>query len=714
MSAATPVLSARPLHRRTTAENSPQNEILTETSRRQKQVLDRLQKALNDKNLVIIVGAGVTLSATADASGKPLPRTTWTGLVRNGLDYILEGDYLDASNRRIRRAYEALEDNDKAGLLDAANIMKDLLVQLRQYPTWLESVFGSLHQDVRHPAIFDVLKALHEKGAILLTTNYDDLLERFCNLRRIGRSNMDDILKFKCGDLDGVFHVHGSYQDPNEVVLDSVNYYQVMQSDEVQNILKTFLEFKTVLFVGCGSGLEDPNFDALLRWASERQKNISNRHCLLIRNGDTLNYSPLIRLKYGPDYQDLAPYLNTLLGDTSQPASGAGNAPTSVSWEYSDITERSVASIAHLPKRPEREPLRFDFAGMNQLNSGTRLGNQTNLASSETSIPKEPARQALTHHDYTVGWICALAIEMAAAVGMLDKRHDSLPQDSRDHNNYVLGQIGPHNVAIACLPAGVPGVTPAARVASHMLSTFTSLRFGLMVGIGGGVPSQDNDIRLGDVVVSQPTKSFGGVIQYDFGKTVQVGKLERTGMLNRPPDVLLRAVASLQARHMMEEPALSRYLSEMGSKYPRLASASTFPGTEHDRLFKAAYDHPATEVTCANCQSDQLITRTERGDNIPAIHYGLIASGNQLMRDGKTRERLRSELQILCFETEAAGLMDDFPCLVIRGICDYADSHESKQWQPYAAATAAAYAKELLNIISATQVVQTTAIHGGE
>jgi hypothetical protein len=352
---------------------------LTETARRQKQVLARLQKALNDKGLVIIVGAGVTLSATADASGKPLPRTTWTGLVRDGLDYILEGDYLDASNRRIRRAYEALEDNDKAGLLDAANIMKDLLVQLRQYPTWLESVFGSLHKDVRHPAIFDVLKALHEKGAVLLTTNYDDLLERFCNLRRIGRSNMDDILKFKRGDLDGVFHVHGSYQDPHEVVLDSVNYYQVMQSDEVQNILKTFLEFKTVLFVGCGSELEDPNFDALLRWASERQKNISNRHCLLIRNGDTLNYSPLIRLKYGPDYQDLAPYLKNLLGDASQPASGAGNAPTSVSQEYSNITERSVASIADLPKRPEREPLRFDFAGMNQLHSTQELGSETRL-----------------------------------------------------------------------------------------------------------------------------------------------------------------------------------------------------------------------------------------------------------------------------------------------------------------------------------------------
>jgi hypothetical protein len=216
---------------------------LTETARRQKQILARLQKALNDKSFVIIVGAGVTIGATADASGKPLSRTTWTGLVRNGLDYILEGDYLDASNKRIRRAYEALEDNDKAGLLDAANIMKDLLVQQRQYPTWLETVFGSLHQDVRHPAVFDVLKALHEKGAILLTTNYDDLLERFCNLHRIGRSNMDDILKFKRGDLDGVFHVHGSYQDPHEVVLDRIGRPELRCTFKMgQRTAKEYLE----------------------------------------------------------------------------------------------------------------------------------------------------------------------------------------------------------------------------------------------------------------------------------------------------------------------------------------------------------------------------------------------------------------------------------------------------------------------------------------
>src|SRR6266498_4099142 len=261
------------------------NEASSEAARWEGDALARFKNALNDKRLVIIIGAGVTLSATADISG-PLPRITWTGLIRNGLDYLVTNRHVDASNRRTNRAYDALEDTDTDSLLDAATIMADQLTQNGQFPTWLESVFGNLYQEVRHPAILEVLKALHEKGATFLTTNYDYLIEKFCGLRRIGRSNMDDILKFKCGNLDGVFHVHGSYHDPNEVVLDRTGYYQITHSDEVQNILKTFFECYTVLFIGCGSGLEDPNFDGLLKWASERQENIANRHCLLIRNGD--------------------------------------------------------------------------------------------------------------------------------------------------------------------------------------------------------------------------------------------------------------------------------------------------------------------------------------------------------------------------------------------------------------------------------------------
>jgi nucleoside phosphorylase len=135
----------------------------------------------------------------------------------------------------------------------------------------------------------------------------------------------------------------------------------------------------------------------------------------------------------------------------------------------------------------------------------------------------------------------------------------------------------------------------------------------------------------------------------------------------------------------------------------------TYDNHREDLLFEAQYDHIDRATTCDGCDRHRLLTREPRDKNGPIIHYGLIASGNQVMKDGRTRDQLAGELGILCFEMEAAGLVDTFPCLVIRGICDYADSHKNKQWQDYAAATAAGYAKELLYMVHAVQVADTPA-----
>lgn len=106
---------------------------------------------------------------------------------------------------------------------------------------------------------------------------------------------------------------------------------------------------------------------------------------------------------------------------------------------------------------------------------------------------------------------------------MLDKRHSPLVQHLSNHNAYTLGRVREHNVVIACLPARHTSTSSAATVAAQMSYSFGGIRFGLMVGIRGGVPSTDCDIRLGDVVVSQPGLQNGGVVQYDFGKTMAEG-----------------------------------------------------------------------------------------------------------------------------------------------------------------------------------------------
>lgn len=320
---------------------------------------------------------------------------------------------------------------------------------------------------------------------------------------------------------------------------------------------------------------------------------------------------------------------------------------------------------------------------------------------------------ALDNSAYTIGWIAALPHERAAAEAMLDQRH-APPQHKHgsDNNIYTLGSIsgrnGEHNVVIASLP-GQYGLTPATTAAMHLIASFPAIKIGLMVGIGGGIPSEENDIRLGDVVVSKPQGNFGGVRQYDFGKAEASGFVER-GSLNSPSRVLLNAMVALQSEHESRWPEIPSFLEDMYERYPmmsrpRQGPGYTHQGIENDKLFESDYEHIAGQRDCSKCNRAREIEREERLDHHPFIHYGTIASGNQVIKDAEKRSLLAEDC--LCFETEAAGLMNDFPCLVIRGICDYCDTHKNKRWQRYAAATAAAYAKELLRCIDVTDIERT-------
>ncbi|KAK3942551.1 hypothetical protein QBC46DRAFT_426439 [Diplogelasinospora grovesii] len=313
---------------------------------------------------------------------------------------------------------------------------------------------------------------------------------------------------------------------------------------------------------------------------------------------------------------------------------------------------------------------------------------------------------------YTIGWICALSTERVAAEVFLDERHDGPKSISpNDNNDYTLGRIGKHNVVIAVLPDGEYGTSSSASVARDMLHSFRNIRIGLMVGIGGGAPSSKHDIRLGDIVVSAPRDGKGGVVQYDFGKTVQGQGFQPTGFLNQPPSVLRTAVSGLRAHYESEGHKLNESVNHILEKKPRLQKKYKRPDPDTDRLYQSGVIHVRNDgASCAAfCGDDasKLIARPERTehDDNPAIHYGLIASGNQLMKDAVIRDKLVEERGMLCFEMEAAGLMNHFPCLVIRGVCDYSDSHKNKQWQGYAAMVAAAYAKDLLVRIAPNRVV---------
>ncbi|KAL6831777.1 hypothetical protein V8C40DRAFT_273247 [Trichoderma camerunense] len=310
--------------------------------------------------------------------------------------------------------------------------------------------------------------------------------------------------------------------------------------------------------------------------------------------------------------------------------------------------------------------------------------------------------------DYTVGWLCAIGTEQGAAEAFLDEEHMAPSAVApRDNNTYVLGKMGEHNVVIVGPPYGEYGTSTAATVARDMLHSFPNVRICLMVGIGGGVPSR-HDIRLGDVVVGVTKNGQAGVFQYDFGKEIQDQEFQSTRLLDQSPTLLRSAVSRLQVfyrkngGHRFQET-----INGILNKNPNLLEEYQRPDPSTDRLYDKKAVHPSkSKESCAiACGDSMLLSREQRAKNKdPVIHYGVIASGNTLMKDALIRDQLALEKDVLCFEMEAAGLMNHFPCLVVRGICDYSDSHKNKDWQGYAAMTAVAYAKDLIGLIHPTTI----------
>ncbi|QIW98225.1 hypothetical protein AMS68_003743 [Peltaster fructicola] len=315
---------------------------------------------------------------------------------------------------------------------------------------------------------------------------------------------------------------------------------------------------------------------------------------------------------------------------------------------------------------------------------------------------------------YAVAIITALPLERAAVLMMLDQRHDipqNFYQQAADSNAYSWGTIGRHNVVIASLAAGEYGKASAAKTVEGIRFSLPHIRIGLFVGIGAGLPgdhrsqsgviSVKKDIRVGDVVVSLPEGTSGGVVQYDLHKrkrTIDGGQaLERVGHLDQPPTALLKALSALRAEHSIGDRRLEEFMAVFDGK--PITKKYRYPGLAKDPL-KDAWKN-------AGFDNDDR--------KPPVIHYGLIASGDGLIKDAVARHEIvmnlaKENLDPLCLEMEAAGIMNNFPCLVIRGISDYANEQKNDDWREHAAGVAAAYAKELLMTMPVSGVANTRTI----
>ena len=305
----------------------------------------------------------------------------------------------------------------------------------------------------------------------------------------------------------------------------------------------------------------------------------------------------------------------------------------------------------------------------------------------------------LTAQEYTVAWLCALPqIELVAATAMLDLEHESLSLQAFDENSYTYGSINGHNVVIASMPPGQPGKVSAFKLVQPLSQSFPNLKIHLFVGIGSGVPripppdNPEDDVHLGDVVIGwaeQP--GVPGVVQWDFVRYMEDRNTEPLGVLDKPERRILNALGLVLRNRKFKRTNFPEHFERL-----QVLGSFSHPGLAHDKLFNSTYSHVG-EPNCSLCERAQLAERVPRVNQDLIFHLGTIVSGDTIVEDPQRRNEISKIYRgALCFEMEAAGVMDDKHCLIIRGIADYADSHKNDLWQNYAAGTAAVFAREFL------------------
>lgn len=295
----------------------------------------------------------------------------------------------------------------------------------------------------------------------------------------------------------------------------------------------------------------------------------------------------------------------------------------------------------------------------------------------------------------TIAIFCALAYEAVAVEHMLDEEYTCSPKATGPIKYvYSFGRIKQHKIVIA--QPHQMGTVAAAHCATTVSQQFPNVRFALLVGTGTGTPSPKHDIRLGDIAVSIPQDAHAGVIQYDFGK-YEHDNFVLKGCLNKPPPILTSADNWLEREELKKKRnPLQRNLRRI-AKIPEFSRPSTA-----DILFGDSFHHINKGANCGACEASEekiVVSRTTRPNQQPIIHRGLILSGNGVVENPQDRDRLRRYTDAICFDTGAAGIMDEIPCLIVRGICAYADTHKQDGWNYYAAAVAAAYCRTLLRKI---------------
>ncbi|KAI1827296.1 nucleoside phosphorylase domain-containing protein [Xylaria intraflava] len=376
-----------------------------------------------------------------------------------------------------------------------------------------------------------------------------------------------------------------------------------------------------------------------------------------------------------------------------------------------------------LPSKDEHNNI--DNPGTLEASFSNRQRNNRAPRNTLDSISKVTSPSVPPHRNsISIAIFCALTLEADAVLSVFDHHWDIrlFSNPDQDKNTYSIGKIGCHNVVLIHM-SGM-GRTPAATAAASCRTTFPGVSRALVVGICGAVPfhRRSTEIILGDVVISDR------LVIYDFGRQFPdtfMRKEESNDSARKPPEEIRGFLSKMKTRRsqsILHSRTAFHLEALIQDGYP------PYPGAVEDRLFKPSYQHkhqsPHECVQCASsesrdglvcdtaristcdalgCDIQNLVVRQRHSDNaddvsnwLPVMHFGAYASGDKVMKSGEHRDQIAAREEVIAFEMEGAGVWEIFPCIIVKGVCDYADSHKNKKWQDYAAAAAAACLKALL------------------
>ncbi|MGF6928265.1 tetratricopeptide (TPR) repeat protein [Chitinophaga sp. W2I13] len=279
----------------------------------------RLLKAIRSNKAIVLAGAGVSIATTND------PLSSWNGLLRHGV-MTCKNHFSDKPDEKwIERRYRDLEEGDVYDKLNVATQVMDRFGKLGKelFEAWLERTIGKL--TVKDRKLIDAIGGLKLP---ILTTNFDTLIEKVLGRDSVIWENPELCSQIIKGKSPAVLHVHGCWKHPETIVLDLKSYGRIGADDFIQTFLKSIEYHHSIIFMGFGAGIDDPNFQGFLNWAKGKFLNSQTQHFILVRAGEEPKDLPdnIIPIVYGESYEDLPGFLQQLVAKNRRPGRPRKNA----------------------------------------------------------------------------------------------------------------------------------------------------------------------------------------------------------------------------------------------------------------------------------------------------------------------------------------------------------------------------------------------------